>query len=72
MHGGVSQGPESDGPAPPAGPAGKVTLQRNLGIDPYGRELVRVFIDGRDAGEILIGEGLAQRFNLRPPKPNWC
>lgn len=52
--------------------SGKVTLERGLGTEHYGRELARLRVDGRDVGDILMSEGLAQPFNLRPPKPNWC
>ena len=39
------------------------------GRDPYGRLLRRVRIDGRDVGELLVGEGLAQRWRGR--KASW-
>jgi len=51
--------------------SGKVTLERGLGREQYGRELARVRVDGRDVGDILMSECLAKPFNLRPPKPNW-
>jgi endonuclease YncB( thermonuclease family) len=52
--------------------SGKITLERGLGREHYGRELARLRIDGRDVGDILMAEGLAKPFNLRPPKPVWC
>lgn len=38
--------------------------------DPYGRQLRRVTIDGQDAGDQLIREGLAQPW--RGHKADWC
>lgn len=38
--------------------------------DPYGRQLRRVRIDGQDAGDQLIREGLAQPW--RGHKADWC
>jgi micrococcal nuclease len=38
--------------------------------DPYGRQLRRVRIDGRDVGEQLVREGLAQPW--RGHKADWC
>jgi endonuclease YncB( thermonuclease family) len=41
--------------------SGPVMVQP-LGVDPYGRTLARVTVNGRDAGEYLIGLGLARRW----------
>ncbi len=38
-----------------------VRFQRN-GTDRYGRTLAIVYIDGNDAGEYLISQGLARRW----------
>lgn len=38
--------------------------------DPYGRQLRRVWIDGRDVGDQLIREGLAQPWQGH--KADWC
>jgi len=45
--------------------SGKVEVKRT-GIDPYGRTLARVTVNGIDAGEFLIAKGLARRW-LRNP-----
>ena len=41
--------------------SGPVTLRRQ-GTDRYGRTLARVTVNGRDAGQMLIGLGLARRW----------
>ena len=41
---------------------GHVTIQRQ-GIDRYGRTLALVRVNGMDAGEWLISQGLARRWN---------
>lgn len=52
---------------------GVVTLERGDNgrmTDRYGRSLARVLVDGKDAGEMLISEGLARRWDgARHP---WC
>lgn len=52
---------------------GAVTLQRGDNgrmKDRYGRTLARVIVNGQDAGERLISEGLARRWDgARHP---WC
>lgn len=40
---------------------GQVMIERQ-GTDRYGRTLARVTVNGRDAGEYLIGLGLAKRW----------
>jgi len=40
---------------------GKVTIERS-GTDDYGRTLARLRVKGRDAGNYLIGHGLARRW----------
>jgi micrococcal nuclease len=37
----------------------------------YGRTLARLWVRGKDAAEIMIGEGLAQPYDGRK-KPDWC
>ena len=39
--------------------------------DKYGRTLAHVTADGRDVGEILIGEGLARAYHGERRK-SWC
>ncbi len=41
--------------------SGAVSIQRQ-GQDAYGRTLARVTVNGRDAGEYLIANGLARRW----------
>lgn len=40
---------------------GKVDIQR-VGMDQYGRVLATVSVNGRDAGEWMVGTGLARRW----------
>ena len=40
------------------------------GMDRYGRTLARVTINGRDAGDILVSEGLARTWGGR--REPWC
>lgn len=52
---------------------GKIGLARGDGTrqtDRYGRTLARVYVDGRDLGEILIAEGLARRWTGK--RRPWC
>ncbi|HWK40789.1 MAG TPA: thermonuclease family protein [Croceibacterium sp.] len=44
-------------------------MQRN-GADRYGRTLARITVQGRDAGAILISEGLARPWEGR--RRPWC
>ncbi|HEY8616166.1 MAG TPA: thermonuclease family protein [Phenylobacterium sp.] len=53
------------------GRAAKVTLTKaGRERDDYGRLLRRVEVDGRDVGDLLVAEGLAQRWGGR--KARWC
>lgn len=45
-------------------------LVEATGQDRYGRTLVRIRVDGRDVGEVLVGEGLARPY-AGGRKP-WC
>ncbi|MBY0563588.1 MAG: thermonuclease family protein [Hyphomonadaceae bacterium] len=45
-------------------------LRRAGGDDDYGRAVVRVLIDGRDLGGILIADGLARSW--RGYRAPWC
>ena len=40
--------------------------------DIYGRPLAHLLIDGRDAGDILIAEGLAHPYLGRESRGGWC
>lgn len=48
---------------------GEPSLVRH-GSDRYGRTLADVGVDGRDAGEALVAEGLARRWTGR--REPWC
>ena len=54
--------------------SGELTLTRNpddgRDADRYGRKLRRVAVDGADAGEALVAEGLARRWDGR--RHRWC
>ncbi|MET3602100.1 thermonuclease family protein [Martelella mangrovi] len=59
------------------GQAGTVEIIDSGTTDKYGRNLIHVEVDGRDAGQILVREGLALRYrggsaawNAR--KRHWC
>lgn len=43
---------------------------RRHGMDRYGRTLASVSINGRDAGDILVSEGLARTWTGR--REPWC
>lgn len=47
----------------------QVTVLRQ-GTDRYGRTLAAVLVNGRDAGDILVGEGLARTWSGR--RESWC
>ena len=40
------------------------------GIDPNGRTLATIRVEGRDAGDILVAEGLARQWTGR--RQPWC
>ena len=44
---------------------GQVTIVR-LGTDPYGRTLATVSVNGVDAGDYLVAQGLARPWRLAP------
>ena len=59
-----------------AGDQAKAALERFLAqgtpvvrytgkIDVYGRPLVRITVNGRDAGQYLVSRGLARRYSYR-------
>jgi micrococcal nuclease len=41
------------------------------GREKYGRTLARLWVRGKDAGQIMLAEGLAQPYAGRK-KPDWC
>lgn len=46
-----------------------ITIERS-GLDRYGRTLATIRANGRDVGDIMIGESLAHVWRGR--KENWC
>lgn len=50
---------------------GQVAILPNGRLDRYGRPLVRLTVDGRDAGDLLITEGLAKPWPVKGD-PAWC
>ncbi|MEO1988864.1 MAG: thermonuclease family protein [Martelella sp.] len=57
--------------------AGSVEIIDSGTTDKYGRNLIYVEVDGRDAGKILVNEGLALRYRGGSPawnerKRHWC
>lgn len=51
--------------------AGAVDFIILPGRDKYGRGLARIFLHGKDLGEILISEGLARPYH-RGRRKSWC
>ena len=48
---------------------GDIRIARD-GVDRYGRTLATLKVNGRDVGEQLVGEGMAQRWQGH--KAQWC
>lgn len=46
----------------PARKRNRQTGEDVIKLDRYGRTLVRVYVGGKDVGEILVGEGLARPY----------
>jgi endonuclease YncB( thermonuclease family) len=40
--------------------------------DNYGRELVKVYSNGRNVAALLIKQGHAVAWKLGDPRPDWC
>ncbi len=49
---------------------GEVVIRRR-GYDKYGRDLIRLTVDGRDVADTLVSEQLAVRYR-GGARPNWC
>ncbi len=51
-----------------------VVVSEILSRDRYGRNVVRLSLDGQDVGELLIAAGTHQVWDYdgRAPKPDWC
>lgn len=52
--------------------SGDVRLVDTRREDRYGRGLARLYTNGRDAGAVLIGEGLARPYDGRSRRQGWC
>lgn len=50
--------------------AGKPTY-RGVGHDKYGRQLIRLRVDGVDVADTLVAEGLAERYS-GGSRSDWC
>jgi endonuclease YncB( thermonuclease family) len=50
---------------------GQAAILPNGRLDRYGRPLVRLTVDGRDVGDLLIAEGLAKPWPVKG-EPGWC
>jgi endonuclease YncB( thermonuclease family) len=55
-------------------PPNRFSMKYGKGKDLYGRNLARVYSNGKDAGKILASEGLAMPYDPRKgdAKPNHC
>lgn len=51
--------------------SGALTIAPNGRLDKFGRPLVRLAVDGRDVGDLLIAEGLAKPWPVKGD-PGWC
>lgn len=51
--------------------AGVVNFVVLPGLDKYGRGLAKIYIQGRDLGDILISEGLAREYTYGR-RSSWC
>jgi endonuclease YncB( thermonuclease family) len=51
--------------------AGGVLIERTPRTDRYGRTIARVYINGRDLGEMLIAAGLGRPYHGERRRP-WC
>lgn len=51
-----------------------VTVSEIVARDRYGRNVVRLSLDGEDVGELLVRAGTHKHwdFDGRAPKPDWC
>jgi endonuclease YncB( thermonuclease family) len=49
-----------------------IRLAFEPGLDKYKRLKARLYVGGRDAAEIMIGEGLAHAYDGRSKRPDWC
>ena len=52
--------------------SGEVRIIESGKIDRYGRTLAHLTVNGRDIGSVLIGEGLARRYDGRTKRESWC
>lgn len=52
--------------------SGKAKLVDTRREDKYGRGLARLYVDGKDAGRVLVSEGLARPYDGRSRRAGWC
>lgn len=52
--------------------SGKVRLVDTRREDRYGRDLARLYVDGKDAGRVLVSEWLARPYDGRSRRAGWC
>ncbi|MFN7055691.1 thermonuclease family protein [Hyphomonas sp.] len=52
----------------------QVVVTEIVSRDRYGRNVLRLSLDGRDVGEMLVESGMHKVWNSdsREPKPDWC
>jgi endonuclease YncB( thermonuclease family) len=53
-------------------PPHKVVVKHTKDMDQYGRRVAIVTSDGKDAGQILVQEGLAKEWDGNGPRPDFC
>lgn len=52
--------------------AGRVEIAARNGKDKYQRRLGALLLDGEDAADILVREGLARPYSGRGKRESWC
>lgn len=52
--------------------AGRIEIAARSGRDKYRRRLGALMIDGEDAADIMVREGLARPYNGRGKRQGWC
>ena len=51
--------------------SGEARIIESGKIDRYGRTLAHLTVNGRDVGGVLVGEGLARRYDGRTKRESW-
>jgi endonuclease YncB( thermonuclease family) len=52
--------------------AGVIEIHARRGKDKYGRGLGALMVDGEDAADIMVREGLARPYSGRGKRGSWC